>query len=107
MRKFAAIMLMLTILMAPSAFAASPWATGSYADQVKGKLSFGFKNMVLGWTQMFSVPQDYRTEGKNVFKGIGTGIINALLYTTGGALDFVTFPIPQLDIPLPGNGIQI
>ena len=108
MKKFLILVLTLAILAGPqAAFAASPWAQGSYADQIKGKFSFGFKNTFLGWTKIFSTPGEYQKDGKCALLGVGEGIMNAVLITGGGALHLITFPLPQIDIPLPGNGISV
>ena len=88
-------------------FAASPWTQeATYGAQAGKKLGFGFKNLVLGWTEVFSKPVTYSEEGKNVLEGLGMGLFNGVVYTAGGALHTVTFFIPQIDIPLPNDGVQ-
>ena len=89
------------------AFAASPWvAQTTYSDQLRGKLDFGVKNLLAGWTQIFTEPMNYHKEGKCVIKGLGYGLYTAVADTVGGALHFVTFPITQIDVPLPDNGVS-
>ena len=88
------------------AFAASPWvAETTYAEKAGGKLGFGLKNALLGWTELLTRPVDYHDKGKNVFEGFGAGVVYALIYTVGGALHAATFFVP-VDIPLPNDGIQ-
>ena len=86
----------------------SPWAqeTG-YANQVKGKLVYGVKNVLLGWTELFSQPYEDAQNGENILVGIGKGVWNAVGQTVGGALHAVTFPIPAIDVPLPEGGTQV
>ena len=96
------------MLMPAVAFAASPWTEQTtYAGKVKGKLDFGFKNFLGGWTEFYTEPRDYHKEGKNVAEGVLKGIWNAVIFTAGGILHVVTFPITNLDIPLPDNGVSL
>jgi len=125
MKKTISLLVMLAVLLTPTlAFAASPWTEvfaaspwtekDTYAEKVTGKLEFGFKNLVGGWTEIFSRPGKYKEKEAgnvflrigNVFLGIGHGLLNAIVYTVGGAAHMVTFPIP-LDIPLPDNGVSL
>ena len=107
MKKIMSLVVVLSMLLAPMAFAASPWTEEkSYGDRVAGKLQFGLTNTVLGWIQLFAVPNQYANEGKNVWAGIGQGLVEATLDTVGGAIHLVTFPIPA-DLPLPNNGVDI
>ena len=107
MKKFLAIALMLGVLFAPTAMAASPWMDGkTYSDKTVGKLNFGFKNLFLGWTEIFYQPHLYGTEGKNAWAGLGKGLVYSLADTLGGAIHLVTFPIP-VDVPLPNNGVNL
>ena len=88
-------------------YTASPWTNEmGYANRAKGKLVFGLKNLLLGWTAIGSEAVEYKNNGKNVFQGIAVGFGEALVYTVGGALHVATFPIP-LDVPLPENGVHI
>lgn len=105
MRIFA---LVLAILLVPTVvFAASPWTTETtWSDKATKKLIFGGKNLLGGWTELFSQPSNYHKEGKNVGEGIVKGFVNTLVYTVGGAVHVVTFPIPQIDLPLPNDGVQ-
>jgi hypothetical protein len=107
---FIALLVVLAVMAAPAAaFAASPWAEqgGSYSDQVKGKLDFGAKNTLGGWTEIYTTPFRYHSDGKNWLEGTFVGIGNAVVYTVGGALHLVTFMIPEIDVPLPNNGVGL
>ncbi len=107
MKKIMSLVVVLSMLLAPVAFAASPWTEEkTYGDRVTGKLVFGLTNTLLGWIQLFAVPNQYADEGKNVWAGIGQGAVEAVVDTVGGALHLVTFPIPA-DLPLPNNGVDI
>jgi len=94
--------------LSTSAFAASPWTEETtYGEQAKAKLAFGVKNLLLGWTDLFSEPEQYHADGRNVFAGIGKGMVDLVTNSVGGILHIVTFPITSLDIPLPDNGVQL
>ena len=102
----------MTLFLGGIAHAASPWTEEkTYKDKVLGKLDFGFKNTLGGWTAIFSEAKKGNPECKcNVTataKGIGRGIAYAVADTVGGILHIVTFPIPQIDVPLPNNGINL
>ncbi len=88
-------------------FTASPWTKEvGYSQQAVGKLGFGLKNLLLGWTEFFTAPKAAADKGDNVFKGIGMGLKNGLEDTLGGVVHTVTFLVPQIDAPLPGGGVQ-
>ncbi|MFA5167122.1 MAG: exosortase system-associated protein, TIGR04073 family [Candidatus Omnitrophota bacterium] len=107
MKKIMSLVVILSMLLAPVAFAASPWTEEkTYGDRVTGKLVFGLQNTLLGWIQLFAVPNQYANEGKNVWSGIGQGLVEATVCTFGGALQLVTFAIPA-DLPLPNNGVDL
>lgn len=109
MRKWTIGFLIFGMLALPTmGFAVSPWAeSGTYSEQATGKFKFGFKNLFLGWTELFTEPQEAQSEGRNFIQGLGQGVVNFVLDTAGGVLHLVTFPITQIDIPLPENGISI
>ena len=100
---------MLALVAAPSvASAASPWASEmGWANQAKGKFVYGAKNTLLGWTELFTEPRDAVTSGGNFFVGVGKGLWNGVGQTVGGALHLVTFPITQIDVPLPEGGTHV
>ena len=97
------------LLAAPLlASAASPWADGAtYGEKATGKLKYGLTNTLLGWTSLFREPVQASQAGENVFVGIGRGVWDAVGQTVGGALQAVTFPIPQIDFPLPEGGTDL
>jgi len=84
----------------------SPWAREhGWANQARGKFMFGAKNTLLGWTELFTEPYEAAKSGRNVAGGIGRGLWNGVADTAGGAAHLVTFPIPQVDLPLPEGGV--
>ena len=89
------------------AFAASPWTQETtYGGKVRGKLDFGFKNTLAGWTELVTESRDAYNNKTNIFTGIGRGIVNSAAYTAGGILHLATFPLTNLDVPLPDNGVS-
>lgn len=99
----------LCVLLIPStAFAASPWTEQTtYADKVKGKLDYGFKNALGGWTEVLTEPYDHCKGDQNILVGIKKGIWNAVADTAGGVLHLATFPLTQVDVPLPDGGVSL
>ena len=97
------------LLAAPmTASAASSWADGTtYGEKTMGKLKYGLTNTLLGWTSLFRTPMKASQSGENVCVGIGKGVWNAVGQTVGGVAHAITFPIPQIDIPLPEGGTDI
>ena len=88
--------------------AASPWADEpTWGAQATGKLKYGVTNLLLGWTSLFREPVQAHQAGENVFVGVGRGVWNAVGQTVGGALHAVTFPITQIDVPLPEGGTDL
>lgn len=86
---------------------ASPWTTETtYQEKALGKLEFGLINGLLGWTEIISEPYQAHKAGGNAWQAIGTGTINAVLDTVGGALHIATTLIP-VDVPLPEGGTDI
>ena len=48
MKKIMSLVIVLSMLLAPLAFAASPWVDGkTYGEKVSGKLGYGLTNTVL------------------------------------------------------------
>ena len=107
MKKTALLVLAAIILMScSSAFAASPWTEQKETkDKILGKLDFGIKNLLGGWTEIINRPIKYHKDGKTVSEGALVGLYNATYDTIGGALHVITFPIP-IDVPLPNNGVD-
>ena len=86
----------------------SPWTSEvGYSNRAMGKLGFGVKNLLLGWTELFTEPKEAIDGGGNFFAGLGTGLMNGVFQTLGGAVHIVTFPITNLDVPLPEGGTQL
>ncbi len=108
-RRIGLVVLGLALLAAPmTASAASPWASeATYGDKAVAKLKYGLTNTLLGWTSLFRTPMKAHQNGENVLVGIGKGAWNAVGQTVGGAAHAVTFPIPQIDLPLPEGGSDI
>lgn len=110
MRKAIAVVVVLVIaFLAPHvALGASLWAEkATYKDQIIGKLEFGVKNTLGGWTALISEPVNAENNFQDTFRGIGVGIYHAAAYTFGGLLHLVTFFVPQVDVPLPNNGVSL
>ncbi len=101
-------MLILVMLVVPAlGWAASPWASGAtYGDKIRAKADFGAKNFLGGWTELITEPKNAPRNPAGLAKGIAKGIQNTLVYTIGGALHLATFAIPQIDIPIPDNGVS-
>lgn len=90
-------------------YTASPWTTntGSWGSVAASKLGFGVKNLLLGWTDLFIEPKETMDAGGNFFKGVGVGLKDAIENTLGGVVHIVSFPITNLDAPLPEGGVQL
>ncbi len=110
MKKLSLVLILLLVAAAfPNmAFAdASPWTEGkSYQEKMFRKLDFGLKNLILGPTHIISEPLHGINDGGFMggINGLGSGLVHGVEYTVGGALHAVTFPITNLDIPLPNGG---
>jgi hypothetical protein len=101
MKKIMSLVIVLSMLLAPVVFAASPWVDGkTYGEKVSGKLGYGLTNTALGWTKLFTTPNDYSNEKKNVWQGVGQGLVDTCVTTVLGAVQLVTFLIPA-DIEIP------
>ena len=89
-------------------YTASPWTSESgWSNRASAKLGFGLKNLLLGWTELFVEPKKSIDDGSNVLVGLGKGVVNALGNELGGAVHTVTFPLTELDAPLPHGGTQL
>jgi len=89
-------------------YTASPWTSEvGFSKRAGGKLVFGAKNLLLGWTKLFSEPAEAIQSGGNFFKGLGVGLVEGVGDELGGALHLVTFPVTCLDVALPGGGVQL
>lgn len=106
-RGVAVLLIALVLLYPASVFAASPWTEKTtYGEKIQGKLVFGVTNVLLGWTDLFVEPNRYHNEGKNVWAGLGKGLVDTVLNEVGGAFHLVTFLIP-VDFPLPEDGVDV
>ena len=111
MKKLSLLLIMVLMMSALPAigWAGSPWTTETTQhDKMMGKLGYGMKNLLLGWTEIIKRPiQGAKDEQFIGFgKGLGIGLYNGVMDTVGGALHVVTFPVTGLDIPLPGGGVE-
>ena len=89
----------------PRPVSSSPWEKKQdWTTQTEDKLAYGLKNTLLGWTELFTEPYEAWKHGENLGAGVGEGVWNAVGKTVGGAVDVVTFPIPQISVPLPEGG---
>ena len=89
-------------------YTASPWTSEmGYSNRAIGKLGFGIKNLLLGWTDLFIEPREAMKGGDNLAVGIGRGLKDAVENELGGVVHIVTFPITNLDAPLPEGGTQL
>ena len=89
-------------------YTASPWTSEvGWSNRALAKLGFGLKNGLLGWTELFTEPKHAIDEGDNFFVGLGRGVKDAVLITLGGVVHAVTFPLTELDAPLPKGGTQL
>ena len=111
MKKLSLVLVVMVIVSSLPAmgWAASPWTTGTtYQEKMMGKLGFGLKNTLLGWTEIIKQPikgaKDEHVAGFG--KGLFTGLYDGVLYTVGGVLHIVTFPIVSVDVPLPNDGVK-
>ncbi|MFH1800559.1 MAG: hypothetical protein ABH891_06930, partial [Candidatus Omnitrophota bacterium] len=79
MKKIMSLVIVLSMLLAPLAFAASPWTEEkTYGEKAVGKLGYGLTNTALGWTKLFSTPNEYSNEGKNVWSGVAQGVVDTV-----------------------------
>lgn len=103
--------LLVVAMLAPAmAFAGSPWTEkATYNEKAVGKLEFGMKNLLGGWTEILTEPVaaiDAKEGVAKIAVAVGRGFVNAAIYMTGGALHLATFPITSLDVPIPNNGVE-
>lgn len=105
------LMIMVLVSSLPvAALAASPWTTETTThDKVMGKLGYGLKNTLLGWTELIRQPfngaKDEHIIGFG--KGLFTGLYDGVMYTVGGVLHVVTFPFTSVDVPLKDGGVFV
>ena len=99
---------LLLMIFSQSAFAKSPWTEEvGYGDKVRGKIVYGMANFWGGWIALYYEPLQAHEDHKNVFAGLGRGLVYAVTFTLGGIAHFVTAPLTFFDIPLPHNGVEL
>ncbi|MFZ5801773.1 MAG: hypothetical protein ACOY3K_01500 [Candidatus Omnitrophota bacterium] len=107
-KKIAIFALLFMVLMATApVFAASPWTEeDGYYNKVRAKLDFGVKNLMGGWTELYTVPANAEGNVEAITKALGEGLYNTVVYTVGGALHTATALLPGIDVPIKNNGVQ-
>jgi hypothetical protein len=86
----------------------SAWtAQTGYGRRALGKLGFGVKNILLGWTELFTESHEAVIAGENVVYGVAKGVLYAVLDELGGIVHVATFPITGVDVPLPDGGTHV
>ncbi len=98
----------LVVAMPAMSFAggASPWTTETrWLDRSDGKFYHGLKNLLWGWTELITEPDEAMWRGESILGSLGRGVWNAVGQTAGGALQVLTFPFTWFDIPLPEGGV--
>ncbi len=89
-------------------YTASPWTSETeYGKRAFGKLGFGAKNLLLGWTELFMEPKASIDKGENFFVGLWHGLVKGVGDEVGGAVHVVTFPFTEIDVPLPAGGVSL
>ncbi|MDP3919918.1 MAG: hypothetical protein Q8R76_03830 [Candidatus Omnitrophota bacterium] len=63
-----------------------------YAQRAAAGVQHGFKNMLLGWTNIFTEPMIQQARGENVLIGAANGIRKAVVSTVGGAVEGISAP---------------
>ena len=109
MMKKITVLVICLMMLSTSVFAASsPWNNpkASYGQQAMHKFAYGLTNTVLGWSKIFTKPYEAASNHTDFATGVVTGLWQGVADTVGGVLHLVTFPIPQIDIPLPDGGIS-
>ena len=87
---------------APSTWAEEP----EYIDRAFGKMAYGFWNFLTGPFELVKQPYESAVLGDNILVGFARGIFYGVADTAGGFLNFITFPITALKIPLPKGGTE-
>ncbi len=86
----------------------SPWTTETTnSDKTLAKFKFGLKNFLFGWTEFFQEPYEANQEKRSVLDGVGTGFVNGIADTLGGAAHLITSPCPTIDLSLPEGGVNL
>ena len=83
----------------------SPWtAAMGGSGTAQEKFLYGAKNLLFGWTELLTEPDEALWTGANFFGGVFKGVWNAIGQTLGGAAQLLTFPWTGFDLPLPEGG---
>jgi uncharacterized membrane protein YfcA len=105
-RKIVIFILAAVVAGARAGYAGSPWAEEkTYREKVASKLQFALTNVMLGWTEIIAEPEKAAENHTNMFAAVGKGFVYFVADTLGGVVHLATFPIPQVDLPLPDNGV--
>ena len=99
MKKLLALVVVMVIACAPLSFASAcpdPDSYNNYGKAAGAKLVRGVSNVALGWVELFRQP----AINENKWEGVGQGIIQTIARTGDGALEAVTFFIPQVKVPV-------
>lgn len=109
MRTWLSVGLLLALVAAPAngfAEGASPWTQqNGWTARAGGKLSHGLTNLLLGWTELITEPDEALWNGESLTGGVTRGLWHAVGQTLGGAVQVLTFPYTAFDVPLPEGGV--
>lgn len=114
MQKIAILTVSLMLLSSPlfaeelGRYEASHWTEReTRAERIIGKLGFGAKNALLGWSELIYHPYTAGMNGKNIIEGAAVGLWYGLADTAGGLIHLVTFPFSSFDVKLPEGGTHM
>ncbi len=94
-----------TITKETSYYSPSEWPKEKlYIDRAFGKMAYGVWNFLMWPFVIAKEPYESYVLGDSVIVGAGRGILYAACDFAGGFLNFITFPITALKIPLPKGG---
>lgn len=95
----AAIIILLVISVAGISYAAEACGAKDIACGAMNKAGRGLKNLCLGWTDIplsiYQVTNDTKNAAIGLTAGLWQGFKKAFPRTISGAVDLVTFPIPD------------
>ena len=69
---------------------------GSYPVKAGSTLVRGTANLLLGWTELIRQPTTEVKHSGNVLLGLGKGVGQGITRTLGGAVEVLTFWVPNL-----------
>ena len=90
-----------------------PLAVDLYMTRLDDKFDKGALNFIVGWTEIVNQPrlrlknEEKKNKGLKFAGGLGQGILFAIADTAGGFLNAASSPLPQFEIPLPQDGVQL